>query len=193
MPCTAKKTVHQIHDQEQHYLIALKANQLTLQQTLQQLHQSGEASSEAEIVDHSHQRQVHRRAWVYEAPAHLQHTWAGLKCLIWVERWGIREGKPFHEQTAYMSDLALSADEFLHRIQQHWGIENRLHWVRDVTFGEDSARPGGNAPILWAVLNCFIISIVRQLGFRTIPQGVRALTNQIEWVFEILTHGFSSA
>jgi hypothetical protein len=34
---------------------------------------------------------------------------------------------------------------------------------------------------------------VRQLGFRTIPQGVRALTNQVDRVYQLLTQGFSSA
>lgn len=35
-----------------------------------------------------------------------------------------------------------STIQFLQPIQQHWNIENRLHWVRDVTFEEDHARPG---------------------------------------------------
>lgn len=110
-----------------------------------------------------------------------------------MERWGTREGKPFHERVGHISDLALSAADFLRHIQQDWGIENRLHWVRDVTFEEDSARPGGHAPVLWAILNCLLITIVRQLAFRTIPQGVRALTNQVEQIYQFLTHGFSSA
>jgi hypothetical protein len=192
MPYTVKKTLKQIHHQKQHYLIALKANQPTLEQTLKQLHTNAQAFSQAEVFDTTHQRQVYRRAWVYPAPPLLQQQWAGLRCLVWVERHGIRQGKSFHEQVAYISNLELSADEFLHHIQQHWGIENRLHWIRDVTFDEDNARPGGSAPVIWAILNCFLISIVRQLGFRTIPQGVRALTNQLERVYQFLTHGFSS-
>ncbi|HIK40394.1 MAG TPA: transposase [Thermoleptolyngbya sp. M55_K2018_002] len=83
-----------------------------------------------------------------------------------------------------------STIQFLQPIQQHWNIENRLHWVRDVTFEEDHARPGGNAPVIWAILNCFIINIVRQLAYRTIPQGIRALTNQVQQVYTILTQGF---
>jgi hypothetical protein len=38
MPCTAKKKVAQIVEQQQHYLIALKANQPTLYRALEQLH-----------------------------------------------------------------------------------------------------------------------------------------------------------
>lgn len=155
-----------------------------------QLHQSGAWLSQAQTLDTSHNRQVHRRVSVYAAPTALQRQWSGLKTLICVERWGIREGRAFEEQIGYISDLELSAVQFLQPIQQHWTIENRLHWVRDVTFDEDHARPGGNAPVIWAILNCFLISIVRQLAYRTIPQGVRALTNQVKQVYEILTQGF---
>ncbi len=186
----SKKTVKQIVKQQQHYLIALKANQPTLYRTLQQLHQSRACLSQAQSVDTTHNRHVYRQVWVYPAPPQLRCQWQGLRCLIWVERWGMRDGRPFHEQMGYISDLELSAVEFLQRIQQHWGIENRLHWVRDVQFDEDKARPGGKAPVIWAILNCFLITIVRQLAFRTIPQGVRALTNQVRQVYAILTQGF---
>ncbi|MDX2216007.1 MAG: hypothetical protein SFY66_22270, partial [Oculatellaceae cyanobacterium bins.114] len=114
----------------------------------------------------------------------------GLKHLIWVKRWGLREGRSFEETIGYITNLEGNATQFLQHIQQHWGIDNRLHWVRDVCFEEDTARPGGNAPVIWAILNCFLISIVRQLAFRTIPQGVRALTNQLKQVYAILTQGF---
>lgn len=180
-----------IDQQQQHYLIALKANQQTLARTLKRLHQAEPALSEAETVETSHNRTVHRRVWVYAAPLALQQQWSGLRRLIWVERWGVRDQAAFYEQIGYISDLELSAAEFLPHIQQHWCIENRLHWVRDVTFDEDQARPGGHAPVLWAILNCFLISIVRQLGYRTVPQGVRGLTNQVHRVFGILTQGFS--
>ncbi len=187
----SKKTVEQITLQQQHYLIALKANQPTLYRTLEQLHQGQAYLSEAQSVDTSHNRHVYRRVWVYRAPPYLCRQWSGLRCLIWVERWGMRDGKPFHEQIGYISSLELSAAQFLQYIQQHWTIENRLHWVRDVTFDEDKARPGGTAPAMWAILNCFLITIIRQLAYRTIPQGVRALTNQVRQVYAILTQGFS--
>lgn len=186
----SKKTVAQIVQQQQHYLIALKANQRTLYHTLERLHQSGHWLSQAQSVDTTHNRQVHRQVWVYAAPPQWCCQWSGLKRLIWVQRWGIREGQCFEEHIGYISDLELSAEQFLQRIQKHWSIENRLHWVRDVTFDEDHARPGGKAPVTWAILNCFVISIVRQLAYRTIPQGVRALTNQVKQVYGILTQGF---
>lgn len=65
--------------------------------------------------------------------------------------------------------MSLSAAEFSQRIQQHWEMENRLHWVRDVLFEEDYVRAGGNAPVNWAILNCWLLNWVRQLGYRTVP------------------------
>ena len=188
----SKKTVEQIVEQQQHYLIALKANQPSLLEALEQLHQSASCESEAYTFDHSHKRGIHRRLRVYLAPPELQQQWAGLQCLIWVNRWGNRDGKPFHETIGYISDLMLDAEEFLVRVQHHWSIENRLHWVRDVTFDEDYSHPGGNAPVIWAILNCFLITLVRQLGYRTLPQGIRLLANQFKKVFSFLTQGFSS-
>jgi hypothetical protein len=185
-----KKTVEQIAAQKQHYLIALKANQPTLYRTLEQLHQPGICLSQAEHGDSSHNRHVHRQVSVYAAPAKLGCYWQGLKHLIWVKRWGKRDGQSFEETIGYITNLEGSATQFLQHIQQHWTIENRLHWVRDVCFEEDTARPGGNAPVIWAILNCFLITIVRQLAFRTIPPGVRALTNQLRQVYAILTQGF---
>lgn len=186
----SKKTVKQIAAQQQHYLIALKANQPTLYRSLEQLHQQGVCLTQAECVDTSHNRHVHRHVSVYAAPPELCRHWQGLKHLIWVKRWGTREGRSFEETIGYITNLEGSATQFLQHIQQHWTIENRLHWVRDVGFEEDTARPGGNAPVIWAILNCFLITIIRQLAFRTIPQGVRALTNQLRQVYAILTQGF---
>lgn len=57
-------------------------------------------------------------------------------------------------------------------------------WVRDVTFQEDfPPRRGGNAPVNWSILHNFFITTARKLGFRTIPQAQRALSNQLHKVF----------
>jgi hypothetical protein len=71
-------------------------------------------------------------------------------------------------------------------IQGHWGIENRLYWVRDVTFCEDlPPHRGGNAPVNWSILHNFFITLARKLCFRTIPQAQRALSNQLDKVFSL--------
>ncbi|WP_144238227.1 ISAs1 family transposase, partial [[Scytonema hofmanni] UTEX B 1581] len=73
-----------------------------------------------------------------------------------VERQGERNGQPSYERQFYICSQYLEAQQLLCDIQGHWGIENRLHWVRDVTFQEDfPPRRGGNAPVNWSILHNF--------------------------------------
>lgn len=58
--------------------------------------------------------------------------------------------------------------------RDHWQIENRLHWVRDVTFGEDASRVRArHGPRVLAALRNLAISLLRLAGYRNIAQGLR--------------------
>ncbi|MGL5865866.1 MAG: transposase [Dermatophilaceae bacterium] len=59
-------------------------------------------------------------------------------------------------------------------IQGHWGIENKLHWVRDVTFDEDRSQVRtGAAPQVMATLRNLIISLLRLHGWTNIAHALR--------------------
>jgi hypothetical protein len=103
-----KDPVKLIAEQEQHYLIALKNNQPNLVKTLDNLHQTTDSLSYAEAFDKSHGRQVRRRVWVYPTPPHLRKHWSSLQSLIYVEREGWRDDKPFfiaHRINCFCSSL----------------------------------------------------------------------------------------
>jgi predicted transposase YbfD/YdcC len=56
----------------------------------------------------------------------------------------------------------------------HWGIENRLHWVRDVTMGEDASRVRcDNAPEVLAALRNAAIAVLRLAGSSNIAEALR--------------------
>jgi hypothetical protein len=56
----------------------------------------------------------------------------------------------------------------------HWGIENRLHWVRDVTMGEDDSRIRmGAAPEVMAGLRNAAISLERLDGTTNVAEALR--------------------
>jgi predicted transposase YbfD/YdcC len=166
MLCTAKKTVSLIINGGNDYLIGLKENQPTLYQTAVTSSQQQQPLSSATTVEKTHGRLVKRSCQVFALPQQLRHQWAGLKTFIVVQREGIREHKPFHERQYYICSLSKQAQQLLADTQGHWGIENRLHWVRDVTFREDfPPRQGGNAPVNWAILHNFFITIARYLRF----------------------------
>ncbi len=64
------------------------------------------------------------------------------------------------ETSFYISTTVLSADEFCVGIRGHWGIENRDHYVRDVTMGEDKSRIRTN-PHIFVKLRSFALNILR--------------------------------
>ena len=60
-------------------------------------------------------------------------------------------------------------------IRHHWGIENRLRWVRDVTFNEDSSQiRTGNAAHVMATIRHLAISVHRLAGATNIAKALRA-------------------
>jgi hypothetical protein len=53
--------------------------------------------------------------------------------------------------------------------REHWGIENRLHYVRDVTCREDQARTNaGHGPQVLAALRNTALTVIRRLGFKPV-------------------------
>ena len=59
-------------------------------------------------------------------------------------------------------------------VQGHWGIENRLHYVRDVTFGEDDSHVRtGQAPRIMATVRNTVISLLRLAGWDNIAKALR--------------------
>ena len=119
----------------------------------------------------------------------------GAKHIIALERTGSRwSGKKsrrrlidFHETHYYLSSLDWSAHQFADAIRGHWLIENRLHWVKDVTLNEDNCiHRGGNAPANWAMVRQFLVSLARMNGTNTLPQALRLMANQLEKLCELL-------
>ena len=59
-------------------------------------------------------------------------------------------------------------------VRGQWEIENRLHWVRDVTFDEDRSQVRtGHAPRVMATLRNLAISVLRRAGATNIAAGLR--------------------
>jgi predicted transposase YbfD/YdcC len=85
-----------------------------------------------------------RRVFVHPAPTELKvlEEWPGVKSILAVE--SIRMVKPHGGVTAekrfFLSSLSVDDERQIAAIRQHWSMENRLHWVLDVTFGEDTSR-----------------------------------------------------
>jgi predicted transposase YbfD/YdcC len=67
-----------------------------------------------------------------------------------------------------------SAERIAQCWREHWGIENRLHYVRDATFGEDASRiRNGGAPQILAACRNAAISLLRSWGCQNIAAALR--------------------
>ena len=63
----------------------------------------------------------------------------------------------------------------------HWSIENRLHWVRDVTFDEDRSRVRrGTGAQVMASLRNLAVSLLRMAGADHIPCALRHCARQAD-------------
>jgi predicted transposase YbfD/YdcC len=102
----------------------------------------------------------------------LTPTWAGLAQVCRITRQRIIRGKESTETVYAMTSLAAEKagpDQLLALSREHWGIENRLHHVRDVTCREDQARTNaGHAPQVLAALRNTALTLIRRLGFKPV-------------------------
>lgn len=94
-----------------------------------------------------------------------------------IERWRRIRGKEEHE-VAYAITSAprdqADAATLLACNRGHWAIENRSHYVRDVTFGEDASQiEKGYAPQILAGLRNGLIAALRAEGVRNIAAALR--------------------
>jgi len=93
----------------------------------------------------------------------LAGQWAGVAQVFRLVRTVTKKGKT-REEVVYghtaLSPAHASAEDLLAYVREHWAIENRLHWRRDVTLCEDDCqvRKGDDPPVL-AVLNSFFAGL----------------------------------
>jgi predicted transposase YbfD/YdcC len=86
-----------------------------------------------------------------------------------------------------LSAAVCSPDRLLHLIRQHWHIENRLHYVRDVTFGEDACTiRHTKRQHLLASLNNLAIGLLRQTDFRYLPEARRYFSLHCDEALQLL-------
>ena len=73
-----------------------------------------------------------------------------------------------------LSRQMADAHDLLELTRDHWGIENRLHWVRDVTFGEDACRiRKGSAPQIFASFRNTAITLLHAAGCANLAAQLR--------------------
>ena len=120
----------------------------------------------AETADKGHGRiEVRRLALSRESVPYLQ--WPGAAQVCRIERTRQVAGKSSHEIAYAITSLArerAGPEDLLALVRQHWSIENRLHYRRDVALREDHSRiRTGNAPQVIAALRNTVLCLVQAM------------------------------
>ena len=143
------KIAQAVRERGANYLFGLKGNQPSLQKevlesfdddTCRDLMASDDAFHES--ADKGQVRRELRRTWVLRDVDWLKKSdnWVDLKTLVLVESTRTLNGATTTERRAYISSLDASAERMAELTRARWSVQNSLHWVLDVTFGEDHTR-----------------------------------------------------
>ena len=155
------------------YVFTVKANMPTLHQKLKKLPWKDMPAYTATVTDRG--RRVTRTIKVADVPDWIDFPGAAQVAQL---RRTVTDKAAKTVEVVYLitsaSHNAAPPQRLAAWVQGHWAIENRLHWVRDVTFGEDDSQVRtGQAPRVMATCRNLAISMLRIAGWDNIAAGLR--------------------
>lgn len=181
------------------YLLVAKDNQPTLATDLAAFFAEppwGWQWAEAQTWNKAHGRLEHRHIICSpELNTWCASRWSDVTQVFRLQRTTtlLKTGQ-VRRQTVYgLSNLPLSKAPPLRMLtltRGHWGIENRLHWRRDVTLGEDACQTRtGPAPGILACLNSAILSLMDRLGIGNVARQARFFDAHLDQALQALLSG----
>jgi predicted transposase YbfD/YdcC len=164
------------------YVLIAKGNQATLTDDLRLFFTEPPVDCRdwrrARSVDKGHGRlEIRELTASTELNEFLGGHWVGVAQVFRLVRTVYEKGQ-MRQEIVYgitsLSPTQACAQRLLELVREHWTIENRLHWRRDVTLREDACQVRkGEAPRVLAVLNSFLLAVLDFLGVRNVPQQMR--------------------
>ena len=172
---TQDRHANYLHERGAHYVFIVKNNRPTLRAQLAGLPWRDIPAADI-TYDKGHGRIESRALKLTTIGSGIAFPYAELAAQITRRRRATGEG--WHTETVYaVTDLGfgdIRSDQLAEIIREHWSIENKLHWIRDVTFAEDYCQiRTGNGPTVMATLRNFALSRHRQAGATNIAAACR--------------------
>lgn len=166
------------------YVLAVKENQGHLHEEIQDSFRMLPADAVAKEVDCGHGRVERRTCSVIADLSLLEKAseWASLQGVVRIqaERYHKATGQSEGQTRYYITSLAPDAVRLNRVIRQHWSIENQLHWVLDVGFGEDLSRKRqGHAAQNFSILTRIALNLLKQ--DKSSKRGVKGKRLKAGW------------
>ena len=158
-------------EQEADYVLAVKDNQPTLAEDVKLAFEQAttEVLRSTETVDEGHGRVEVREYYQCLDLSSLRtcHEWRGLKSLCKVVSYRFtNDGEKSAETRYYISSLGAGVKRLASAIRAHWGIENQLHYILDMSFDEDRNRiRAGDGAENMAVIRHIAMNYLAQAKF----------------------------
>lgn len=176
-------------------MVTVKDNQPTVRQDLEDFFREKELDG-GEWESHKQVQKGHGRLEVREIWTSTQMNewfakeWAGIAQIFMIRR-SVKEGATEREEDVSgftnLSRKKAHAKRLLELNQQHWHIENRLHYRRAVTLGEDACQVRVHgAPQALAALNGGILALMDWLGIRNVASQMRHFDAQPQEALQLL-------
>lgn len=181
---TQRELAHEILNRGGDYVFIVKRNQPQLYEDIEFLFEpplpllKGESWPTAETFDAGHGR-IERRRLQTSTMLNEYVNWPGVEQVFQLERQVTnKKTGEVTTQTVYgvtsLSEEEADAKQLLAFVRQHWHIENKSHWVRDVVFDEDHSQVRrGRLPHVMATLRNTVISLLRAHGIDRIAKSRR--------------------
>lgn len=145
-----------------------------------------------ETCQRAHGRIDRHRVWSASVPSTITFPHARTYIIVERESSTLGDVRTSIETRYYVTDLTTddaSIEHLFRLVHGHWSIENSLHWVRDVTFGEDLSQVRtGTLPRILATLRNLAIGIIRHATYRSvnIAAATRQLARQPDLTLDLL-------
>lgn len=185
-----------IREQDADYMFGLKGNHPTLYRDVLDSFDDATCAKLAEssqtfhaAADKGHGRNEYRRVWVQHDIDWLYRAeqWPGLKSLVLVESERTVRGRTSRERRAYISSLDAPAERMATLVRGHWHVENKLHWVLDVTFGEDRTKIAKkNGAENLALVRKIALNMLQNAPARGNRSSIAAKKKMANWRFDYL-------
>ncbi|NGX33955.1 MAG: hypothetical protein K1060chlam1_00299 [Candidatus Anoxychlamydiales bacterium] len=164
-----KKIAELIRKKEANYILALKGNHSDLHDDIKIFFKGTKTQDLLydENCEKGHGRIEIRKCYVSKDIEWLEQKkhWKDLKSIVMIESIRIQGEKETTEKRYYISSLDGKVQEYAQAIRTHWGIENCVHWVLDVTFNEDKSRiRKGNGPENMAIVRHTVMNLIRGIN-----------------------------